>query len=93
MWENILTAAMIAAQSFDVGSTHAAMKRGCEEAVWPTQNIYVIGGVKAISVTVLVWGMHKTKGKAKKIAVIGSVGAIASGLIGGIHNVGAYCGP
>lgn len=80
---------LIAAQSFDVGTTALKLREGgCHEAGWPSQHAWVIGGVKGAAVGgTIMLGRSGRKKTALALSMLG----IVSGTIGGIHNMGVNC--
>lgn len=78
-----LLAAYITAQSFDISTTGINLYHGCHEQVWPTQNPWVIGGVKATAVAITL----PVSRKFKKVGIVIAALGIASGTYGGVHNI------
>ena len=89
MW---LVAALLAAQSFDVTTTVVGLNRGCRELLFPSQNAYVIIGAKSTAVALTITlGRQSTFKTATKIAKIGAVAGVVSGVAGGAWNLRQKC--
>ena len=82
---------MFLAQGADVATTWVGLKRGCEERVWPTQNPYVIAGVKGGASVALTLTLPKGP---KWLRIAAPSALIASGTYGTVHNLRALksCG-
>ncbi len=82
MVHKLLYAAMIAAQSFDIGTT---LHSRCPEAWWPNKPSAVVGKSAAVAVTL--WLGPRVPAVGATAATIG----IISGSLAGLHNLRTVC--
>jgi hypothetical protein len=79
-----LLAAIITAQTFDGVTTVLGVRHGCREILVPTQNPWVLGGLKMGAGVAVAITLPKAPGKKLRIGLASAV--IGSGVAGGVLN-------
>lgn len=79
---------LIMAVAGDLLTTAHGLNRGCVEAIWPTQSIYIMAVAKVFAIFCNYHVGSTYPRVANAVAILG----IIAGAFGTVHNLGVHCG-